>query len=67
MLNVFTLRNTGPCGGIVFYTPDGGLTGLEVSLDLGTARWGCSVTATGATGLVIGDGAANTAVILGAG
>ncbi len=65
---LYALGDTGPCGGIVFYILNGGLTGLEVSpTDLtGVAGepWGCFGTPTGATGTAIGAGVANTAAIL---
>ena len=57
----------GPAGGIVFYTTDGGLTGLEAAPvdQSGGTSWGCRDTdIDGADGTAIGTGAQNTADIL---
>lgn len=63
----FAIGDTGPGGGIVFYITNGGLNGLEAApSDQSTsAQWGCRGTLIGGTGTAIGDGAANTAAILG--
>ncbi len=60
--------DTGPAGGIVYYTTDGGKHGLEVGLeDLVSSPWGCfGIAITGARGQEIGDGKANTDAILAA-
>ncbi|MCP4765124.1 MAG: CHRD domain-containing protein [Gammaproteobacteria bacterium] len=72
-LNVFEIQaptydigGTGPAGGIVFYTTDGGLHGLEAApVDQGEAPWGCSTTfIEGADGFAIGTGAQNTLDVL---
>lgn len=65
----YSVGETGPAGGLVFYISDGGLHGLEVSpddLDDGSgAEWGCDgVEVTGAEGITIGTGAQNTTDIL---
>ena len=64
---VYTIGSTGPGGGIVFYTTDGGLHGLEVApntWDGGaadpTAQWKTSNTTTAGTSTAIGNGYANT-------
>jgi hypothetical protein len=65
---LYAIGDSGPCGGIVYYITNGGLNGLEAApSDQGVAPWGCDGTITGASGLAIGDGAANTAAILAAG
>ncbi|MFT5275048.1 MAG: hypothetical protein ACI9J2_001583 [Saprospiraceae bacterium] len=65
---LYAIGDSGPCGGIVYYITNGGLNGLEAApSDQGVAEWGCDGTITGASGLAIGDGAANTAAILAAG
>ena len=63
----YNIGDTGPAGGIVFYVYGGGKHGLEAApgdQSVG-ARW-CSTSddITGATGLAVGDGQANTAAIL---
>ena len=65
----YSIGDTGPAGGKVFYVYDSGKHGLEaapVDQDAGTgALWGCSGTdIPGATGTAIGTGAQNTAAIL---
>jgi hypothetical protein len=68
---VYNVGDLGPAGGIVFHIADGGLHGLEASLedqaipfDPG-AEWGCAGTEiAGADGTEIGTGAQNTADIL---
>lgn len=63
----YAIGGPGPCGGIVFFVSNGGLNGLEAApVDQGSGQWGCFGTATGATGLGIGDGGPNTAAILAA-
>jgi hypothetical protein len=63
----YAIGDTGPAGGIVFYTTDGGLHGLEsapADQSLG-APWGCRGTSiAGAGGTAVGTGAQNTADIL---
>jgi hypothetical protein len=63
----YTIGDTGPAGGIVFYVIDGGLHGLEAApADQGLAAWGCYLTSiTGADGTAVGTGAQNTYDILG--
>ena len=64
---VYAIGDTGPGGGIVFYTSNGGCNGLEAATaDQSTgAEWGCAgVDVTGATGTAIGTGALNTQAIL---
>jgi hypothetical protein len=65
----YSIGDTGPAGGKVFYVTDGGLHGLEAApsdQDGGTgAAWGCYGTEiSGADGTVVGTGAQNTADIL---
>ncbi|GAW87841.1 hypothetical protein bplSymb_SCF21201P001 [Bathymodiolus platifrons methanotrophic gill symbiont] len=62
----YKVGDTGPAGGIVYYTTDDGKHGLEVGLeDLPASPWGCFGNAiTGARGKNIGDGKANTDAIL---
>ena len=61
----YAIGGTGPAGGIVFYVTDGGLHGLEAApVDQASARWGCSDTYLGATGVAIGTGAQNTTAII---
>ncbi len=66
----YTIGETGPAGGKVFYVTDGGLHGLEaapVDQSIGTF-WGCDIgSIPGAQGTAVGTGAANTAAILAAG
>ncbi len=65
----YKIGDTGPAGGIVFHVTDGGLHGLEsapTDTVPATAPWGCLGVTTGATGLVIGTGASNTADIVAA-
>jgi hypothetical protein len=59
----FSIGDTGPAGGFVFYVTDGGLHGMEAApVDQSTgAEWGCSGSAIeGADGTDIGTGADNT-------
>jgi hypothetical protein len=63
----YEIGETGPAGGIVFYTSDGGLHGLEVAPeDQGVvAPWGCfGDEINGADGTAIGTGQQNTSDIL---
>ena len=62
----YTVGDTGPAGGKVFYTTDGGLHGLEAApVDQLDAFWGCDgVAITGADGTAIGAGVTDTADIL---
>lgn len=65
--DTYKVEDTGPAGGVVFYTTDGGKHGLEVALEdiKLSSPWGCSGTAiTGARGQAVGDGKANTNAIL---
>ncbi|MFT5011751.1 MAG: hypothetical protein ACI9HA_000398 [Dinoroseobacter sp.] len=59
----FSIGDTGPAGGFVFYITDGGLHGMEAApVDQSAgAEWGCSGSAIeGADGTDIGTGADNT-------
>ena len=64
--SVYKIGHTGPMGGIVFYTSDGGLHGLEAAPeDLLVADFGCYGTdISGADGTAIGTGKQNTVDIL---
>lgn len=65
----YTIGETGPAGGKVFYVTDGGLHGLEVAPvdQFARVNWGCDGTSiTGAQGTAVGTGAANTAAIVAA-
>ena len=63
----YTIGETGPAGGKVFYVTDGGLHGLEVApvdQSVGVA-WGCYGTSIpSAQGTVVGTGAGNTVAIV---
>lgn len=63
---IYSIGDTGPAGGIVFYVTDGGLHGLEAApVNQGAAPWGCGgVNLAGADGTAVGTGAQNTADIL---
>ena len=68
---IYAVGDTGPAGGIVFYVTNGGLHGLEASLEDQAvpynpgAEWGCVGTdLAGADGTVINTGQQNTADIL---
>jgi hypothetical protein len=64
---IYSIGDTGPAGGIVFYVTDGGLHGLEAAPvdQSATAPWGCfGKDIAGAEGTTIGTGAQNTADIL---
>ena len=65
-LTSYAVGDTGPGGGCVFFISNGGCNGLEAapSDQSGGAPWGCGIVPTGATGLAIGTGAANTSAIL---
>jgi hypothetical protein len=63
----YSIGDTGPAGGIVFYTTDGGQHGLEAAPADQSIRkkWGCNgVEIAGADGTAVGTGAQNTADIL---
>jgi hypothetical protein len=66
--DVYSLGGVGPAGGLVFYTTDGGLHGLEVApvdQDDGTgAEWGCYGESVPGTSAFFGEGQANTDIIL---
>ncbi len=71
---IYAVGDTGPAGGKVFYTFNGGLNGLEVASEnivvdgFDYHEWGCFGTdVPGADGTAIGTGADNTANILAAG
>ncbi len=70
---IYSIGDTGPAGGGVFYISNGGQNGLEAARDdLAWPSgelwyWGCGGTEiTGAAGTAIGTGAINTADILAA-
>ncbi|MGB5259133.1 MAG: DUF1566 domain-containing protein [Gammaproteobacteria bacterium] len=65
-LTSYAIGETGPAGGKVFYSTDGGLHGLEVAPeDQISAPWGCDGTRiNGADGTTVGTGAQNTVDIL---
>lgn len=64
----YFIGDIGPAGGIVFYTTDDGLHGMEAALadiDIAGVPWGCPVTdVPGADGTATGTGAQNTADIV---
>ena len=61
----YSIGETGPAGGIVFYTTDRGRHGLEAAAaDSTSSVWGCYEDFIGGTLLDIGKGAANTAAIV---
>ena len=61
----YSIGETGPAGGIVFYTTDRGRHGLEAAAaDSTSSVWGCYGDFIGSTPLAIGKGAANTAAIV---
>lgn len=67
--NVYSVGDTGPAGGIVFYVYNNGANGMEVSpSNIGPERgaeWGCmGIEIDGADGVLIGDGKQNTIDIL---
>jgi len=66
LMTSFAVGDTGPAGGKVFYSTDGGLHGLEVApVDQFIAPWGCDgATLNGAGGTTVGTGAQNTVDIL---
>jgi hypothetical protein len=60
----YTIGDTGPAGGIVFYLNDDGSSGMEVAREYsGTSGWGCDGLK-GATGTAIGTGQSNTDAII---
>ena len=62
---VYTIGQTGPAGGKVFYITNGGVHGLEAALvDQASAAWGCYGTSIAGTSAAVGMGAANTAKII---
>ena len=64
--NVYTIGDTGPAGGKVFYLSDAtGLHGLEAAPvdQVKYIQWGCYGTVVG-TGTAVGTGKANTAAII---
>ena len=63
---VYSIGDTGPAGGIVFYVINGGHSGLEAArTDLFSSPWGCFGTSIpGAVGTAIGTGRQNTTAIL---
>jgi hypothetical protein len=64
----YAIGDTGPAGGIVFYTADAGIHGLEAApVDQGNAGWGCpGEPIAGALNKAVGAGTQNTAAILSA-
>lgn len=66
LITSFAVGDTGPAGGKVFYSTDGGLHGLEVApADQISAPWECDgATINGADGTAVGTGAQNTVDIL---
>lgn len=64
--SIYSIGDTGPAGGIVFYVTDGGLHGLEAApVDQSAgAPWGCQGNLLFVNGTAIGTGAQNTADIL---
>ena len=61
----YSIGETGPAGGIVFYTTDRGRHGLEAApANSPDSVWGCYEDFIGGTSLAIGTGAANTAAIV---
>ncbi len=62
----YSIGETGPAGGKVFYVTDGGLHGLEAApIDQATSVWGCfGPSNTGAHNPNVGTGAENTAAIV---
>jgi hypothetical protein len=64
----YSIGDTGPAGGIVFHTTNGGLHGLEAAaVNQASAWWGCEgTTLPGANGTAVGTGKQNTADIIAA-
>jgi hypothetical protein len=62
----YSIGETGPAGGKVFYITDSGLHGLEAApADQADSQWGCYGTSiSGAQSILVGTGAANTAAII---
>jgi hypothetical protein len=64
---LYAIGDTGPAGGIVFYTTDGGLHGLEAAPadQSAGAEWGCYETSiSGASETAVGTDAQNTEDII---
>lgn len=65
---IYSLRDTGPAGGLIFYIDDSGAEPVyyeAASADIADAAWSNIVNAAiGTTGADIGDGTANTAAII---
>ncbi|TXL06990.1 hypothetical protein BMR07_05525 [Methylococcaceae bacterium CS1] len=63
---LYEVGGTGPAGGLVFYTTDGGRHGIEASpTDQGQSEWGCyTVEVAGAESQEVGSGKTNTNAIL---
>jgi hypothetical protein len=61
--DAFQIGDTGPAGGKVFYTTEGGAHGLEAApVDQADAAWGCNVSSIPGTLTTIGTGAANSTI-----
>jgi hypothetical protein len=61
----YSIGETGPAGGIVFYTTDRGRHGLEAApANSPDSVWGCYGSSIAGTSTDIGTGAANTAAIV---
>jgi len=60
----YSVGDTGPQGGLVFYVTSDGCDGLEAwTADEADSNWGCLITEVGAIGTAIGTGAPNTQLI----
>jgi hypothetical protein len=63
---LYSIGDTGPAGGTVFYVTDGGAQGLEAApADSVSSIWGCFGDEIGGTSTGVGSGAANTDAIVG--
>jgi hypothetical protein len=63
---LYSIGDTGPAGGKVFYVTDGGAQGLEAApADSVSSIWGCFGEEIGGTSTGVGSGAANTDAIIG--